>query len=322
MMPNSSQVIGLPRSSSSTPKAIVVVGSINTDLVATTPRLPRPGETITGSCFATFQGGKGANQAVAAAQLGATVTLIGKVGSDAFGSTSIHALQSRGVQCDHVAQEPGDSGVAVITVDASGQNSIVVIPGSNAHVTPDFVESKRSVIREAAIVLAQLEIPLGTVLRLARICREERVPFMLDPAPAIALPPELFTLCDWFTPNETEAAFYAQAPFVPPPQAAAALHALGVQNVVLKLGQRGAYIDGPAQSSHQVPSIPVKAVDTTAAGDTFNAAFSAALVDGKDIPTCGLFAAAAAALSVTRAGAQSSMPSLAEVLAVLSNRPT
>ena len=188
-MPNSSQVIQLPRSSSSTPKAIVVVGSINTDLVATTPRLPRPGETITGSCFATFQGGKGANQAVAAAQLGATVTLIGKVGSDAFGSTSIHALQSRGVQCDHVAQEPGDSGVAVITVDASGQNSIVVIPGSNAHVTPEFVESKRSVIREAAIVLAQLEIPLGTVLRLARICREERVPFMLDPAPAIALPP-------------------------------------------------------------------------------------------------------------------------------------
>jgi ribokinase len=309
------QELSLPDQS----RTIVVVGSINTDLVATTPRLPHPGETITGTSFATFQGGKGANQAVAAAQLGASVTLIGKVGSDAFGSSSIRALQSRGVHCDHVARDPGDSGVAIITVDASGQNSIIVIPGANAHVTPEFVESKRSVIREAAIVLAQLEIPTEAVLRLAQICREERIPFMLDPAPAVALTPEIFALCDWFTPNETEAAFYAQSPSAAPKQAAAALHALGVQNVLLKLGERGAYIDGPAQSSHQVTPIPVNAVDTTAAGDTFNGAFATALVDGNDIPTCGRFAAAAAALSVTRAGAQPSMPTLADVLALLSS---
>ncbi len=300
------------------PKNIVVVGSINTDLVVTTPRLPQPGETITGNSFATFQGGKGANQAVAAAQLGANAILIGKVGSDGFGPASIEALKDRGVQCDHIAQESGDSGVAIITVDASGQNSIIVIPGANALVSPEFIESKRAILREAGIVLAQLEIPVESVLRLARICHEEGVPLMLDPAPAVQLPPELLTLCDWFTPNETEAALYTQAaPSQPSEQAARALHALGIRNVVLKLGERGAFIDGPSISGHHVAPIPVRPVDTTAAGDTFNGAFAAALMDGKDIPSSSAFAAAAAALSVTRPGAQSSMPTLAEVRAFM-----
>ena len=299
-------------------KHIVVVGSINTDLVVTSDRLPCAGETITGLSLATFQGGKGANQAVAAAQLGAKVSMIGKVGSDSYGAESLRELERRGVNCEHVHVEQADSGIAVITVGADGQNTIVVIPGANALVSPEFVESKRRVIREAGIVLAQLEIPVESVLYLAQLCEQEGVPLVLDPAPAKSLPPALLPLCEWVTPNETEARFYAGSQEDDlAEEVAKVLQAKGTRNVLLKLGERGALIARQSLPPHRVAAFPVAAVDTTAAGDTFNAAFASALIEGREIAFCGRFAAAAAALSVTRAGAQASMPTLSEVNAFM-----
>ncbi len=304
-------------------KTIVVVGSINTDLVVTAERLPLPGETVTGNSFATFQGGKGANQAVAAAKLGASVKLIGKVGSDAFGAESVRQLEVHGVDCNHVAVEPGDSGLAVITVEHGGGNTITIVPGANAHVTPAFLESKRSVIQGAGIVLAQLEIPPDAVFRLAEICQQEGVPLMLDPAPAAALPPGLLELCAWFTPNETEANFYAAAEGQPrsPLQIASSLRSKGARNIVFKRGQAGALVDCLQSTPIEIPARRVQAVDTTAAGDTYNGAFAVALMNGEEVSSCGRFASAAAALSVTRAGAQASMPTLAETLLLLSDEP-
>jgi len=300
-------------------KPIVVVGSINTDLVVTADRLPLAGETITGNSFTTFQGGKGANQAVAAAQLGATVKMIGKVGSDAFGGESIRQLENRGVNCEHVAIEDGDSGLAVITVGLGGHNTIIVVPGANAQVSPSFIESKRSVIREAGIVLAQLEIPADSVLCLAEICEQEGVSLMLDPAPAKPLPSGLIERCEWFTPNETEAGFYSAGrnESSSPAHIASLLRAMGARNILLKRGEHGAYADLIAAASFEIAAMKVTAVDTTAAGDTYNGAFAAALVAGKQISLCGKFASAAAALSVTRPGAQASMPTLAEVTAFM-----
>jgi ribokinase len=296
-------------------KTIVVVGSINTDFVVTTDRLPLVGGTIPGNSFATFQGGKGANQAVAAARLGASVILVGKVGSDSFGAESVRQLRSHGINCDHIAIEQGDSGLAVITVASEGHNTIIVVPGANAGASPAFIESKRSVIREAGIVLAQLEIPVESVVRLAEICEEEGVPLMLDPAPAKELPADLLKRCSWFTPNETEAAFYAFGtnPLTPPEEIVAFLRASGAQNIVLKQGERGAYLGCVGTVAVQIPPARVTAVDSTAAGDTYNGAFATALVNGHPAEFCGRFAAAAAAISVTRAGAQASMPTLSEV---------
>jgi ribokinase len=296
-------------------RSIVVVGSINTDLVVYSDRLPRAGETMSGRSFATFQGGKGANQAVAASQLGAEVIMIGKVGSDSFGIESIRQLESRGVNCEHVEVKPGDSGIAVITVASAGQNTIIVVPGANAHVTPAFVESKRKVIKSAAIVLAQLEVPLESVSRLATICREEGVPLMLDPAPARLLPASLLSDCTWFTPNETEAEFFAPrtSHVQSPEQTTNDLRQHGMQNILLKMGERGAYIDRQGSPGVQIAAKKVAAIDTTAAGDTFNGAFATALVKGNEVEFCGRFASAAAAISVTRKGAQASMPSLEEV---------
>jgi ribokinase len=306
-------------------KPVVVVGSINTDLVAQADRLPLKGETITGNSFHTFQGGKGANQAVAAGKLGANAIMVGKVGSDSFGAESIRQLTASGVDCTHVAVEPGDSGLAVITVSADGQNTIVVIPGANASVTPAFIEAKRDVLKTAGMVLAQLEIPVESVLRLAQICHEEKVPLMLDPAPARELPGELLSLCSWITPNETEALFYARdtvgdAHHEDSSAVAAALLKTGVHGVVLKLGERGSYIEQGEGKVFRIPSFKVAAVDTTAAGDTFNGAFAAAFCAGRDIEWSGRFASAAAAISVTRMGAQASMPNADEVMSLLSEQ--
>jgi ribokinase len=299
-------------------KPLVVVGSINTDLVVTAKRLPQRGETIPGTSFHTYQGGKGANQAVAAALLGANVIMVGKVGSDAFGAESIRQLQERGVDCSHVMVEPGDSGLAVITVGAAGENTILVIPGANAAVTPEFVESRRAVIREAGMVMTQLEIPMAAVLRVAEICNEEKVPLMLDPAPAQKVPEALFGLCQWITPNETEAAFYAGEQGTNEEMKAALIH-LGAKGVVLKMGERGAALYD-REVAVTVAPFPVAAVDTTAAGDTFNGALAAALLTTDDLKKAGRSAAAAAALSVTRMGAQASMPSAAEVETFLEQR--
>jgi ribokinase len=294
-------------------KPIVVVGSINLDLVARAPRIPVAGETITGSGFETFFGGKGANQAVAAARLGASVNLIGQLGSDAFASQLRSGLRQAGVDSSAVGEVPGPSGVALISTDEDGENSIIVVPGANGYVTPELLDKHHELIRNAAIVLAQLEIPFETVLHLAELTTEYQVPFMLDPAPARALPDSILRLVDWLTPNETETKALLRSQFAEPEEAANMLLERGARNVILKLGARGCYLATSRGQHLLVKGHKVAAVDTTGAGDAFNAAFAVALSEGQDVLASASWATAVAALSVTRPGAQASMPSRVEV---------
>jgi ribokinase len=298
-------------------KPIVVVGSINLDLVAITARIPAVGETVLGREFQMHPGGKGANQAVAVARLGYPVQMIGKIGSDALGDPLWGHLQKEGVGLEGVQRSDGASGVAMIVVSADGENCIVVTPGANAEVTPEYVDSHRDLIRNAGLVLTQLEIPLDTVEHVADLCFQYQVPLILDPAPAQALPPSLLKRVRWFTPNETEAAFYAPNGLAVNDEAtsrtrARRLLSQGPEGVLLKMGARGLYLATDA-IDEQLDAIPVKVVDTTAAGDSFNGAFAVGLLLGRSPKESARFAAAAAALSVTRAGAQPSMPHLQEV---------
>jgi ribokinase len=299
-------------------KPIVVVGSINIDLVVRAEKIPAAGETARGVDFQIHPGGKGANQTVAVARLGYPVQLIGKVGTDAFGEQLIAYLREAGVGVDAVEKENGTSGVAMIAVSSHGENSIVVVPGANGQVTPNFLDAHREKIRKAGIVLAQLETPLETVEYLARLCKEESVPLMLDPAPARTLPESIFRNLRWITPNETEAAFFAaqladDVRQLEEKQIADALLSAGVENVVLKLGSRGVYLSTANKDAQVIPAFSVQAVDTTAAGDAFNGAFATALMLGMAQTEAARFATAAAAVSVTRHGAQPSMPTRAEV---------
>jgi ribokinase len=298
----------------SSQKPIVVVGSINIDLVASAEKIPVAGETVRGTDFQVHPGGKGANQAVAISRLGYPVQLVGKVGTDAFGEQLRSYLLDAGVDVIAVERDEGTSGVAMIAVSPRGENSIVVIPGANAHVTPAFLDAHRQTIRNAGIVLAQLEIPIETVEHLARICAEEGIPLMLDPAPAHKLPSTIFRHLRWFTPNETEAAFFTEdAMQGEPAQIAKALLGAGIEGVVLKMGSRGVYLASGDHLSQALPAFAVNAVDTTAAGDAFNGAFATALMLGMEQVEAARFASAAAAVSVTRAGAQPSMPTRSEV---------
>lgn len=297
----------------SVPKPIVVVGSINVDLVANTARIPHAGETVLGHAFKIHPGGKGANQAVAAARLGHPVSMIGRVGDDAFGAQLRAGLESSGVDTTGVATSSGSSGVASIVVSDSGENSIVVVPGANAEVSSLDLDTNIEIIRSAGIVLAQLEIPIATILHLAEICSREGVPLMLDPAPATELPQALLEQVTWFTPNETEAAFFIGEGVAEAPAMARTLMDQGIQGVVLKLGPRGAYLASTAGGAESIQPFPVHAVDTTAAGDCFNGAFAVALLMGEYPVQSARFAAAAAAISVTRPGAQPSMPTMDEV---------
>ena len=300
-------------------KPIVVVGSINLDLVARAPRIPVAGETIIGQDFQTFFGGKGANQAVGAARLGAKVSMIGRLGSDSFASQLRSGLQQVGVDTAAVEEASGPSGIALISTDKEGQNSIIVIPGANGHVTPEFLNQHSELIRSAAIVLAQLEIPLETVLRLAELSTQSQVPFMLDPAPARALPESLLRSVDWLTPNETETAVLLNTDSLTPEKAATVLLDRGARNVILKLGSQGCYIAMGDGNRKLIPAHKVNAVDTTAAGDAFNAAFAVAISEGQNPFASAEWAIAVAAVSVTRAGAQASMPTRSEVEQFLKN---
>ena len=302
-------------------KPIVVVGSINADLVATVDHIPLTGETITGTSFQIHPGGKGANQAVAVARLGYPVKMIGRLGNDTYGEYLRSHLKAAGVDTERVLTTDESSGTALILVSSTGENCIVVIPGANALVNQADIDANLPTIREAGMVLAQLEIPIATVSYLADVCAREGVPLMLDPAPAVSLPRKLLEQVAWFTPNETESAFFvndiaATTGQLDPKRSAEALRSVGIQQVVLKLGSRGAFIASD-KIEQLVPSYPVKAVDTTAAGDTFNGAFATGLLMGKTTIESARFAAAAAAISVTRMGAQPSMPSLVEVTAFL-----
>jgi ribokinase len=300
-------------------KPIVVVGSINMDLVATAEHIPAAGETILGTDFQMHPGGKGANQAVAAARLavpsGVPVQMIGQLGSDDIGVQLRASLSKAGVDTTAVGTANGASGVALITVAASGENSIVVASGANFQVTPEYLDQHASLIRNAGIVLSQLEIPLASVLHLAQLCAEANVPLILDPAPAQTLPDELFQQVSWLTPNETEAAFYLGHPVGEngPESAAHELLSKGTKGVILKLGANGSYFALASGNEAAIQPYHVQAVDSTGAGDAFNGAFAAALAMGKSRLEAAMFASAASAVSVTRKGAQPSMATLAEV---------
>lgn len=296
-------------------KPVVVVGSINMDLVASAPHIPAPGETILGTDFQTHPGGKGANQAVAAARLGASVQMIGQLGSDDIGKQLRGGLNLAGVDTTAVGTVQGASGVALISVAATGENSIIVAQGANLQVTPAYLDQHAGLIRNAGIVLAQLEIPIETVTHLANLCAQANVPLMLDPAPARELPAELYAKLAWITPNETEAAFYLGHPVSADgaEKAAQQLIKKGTKGVLLKLGARGSYFAQAQGSEVKIQANHVNAIDTTAAGDCFNGAFAAALMLGQSKLEAAMFANAASAISVTRKGAQASMPTMLEV---------
>jgi ribokinase len=289
---------------------VVVVGSLNMDFAVTTKRLPVPGETVLGSEFRMTPGGKGANQAVAAAKLGAAsvaVRMIGRVGQDLFADHLKASLAGAGVDVSAVhASRSSPTGVALIAIDAAWQNSIVVAPGANADLVAADVEAMRRVFKGARIAMFQLETPLATVGAALKLARDEGLTTILDPAPAQKLPPELLTNVDILTPNEVE---FEQLDLANP----------GVHTVVLKLAARGCILHRAGESFH-VAGFPVKAVDTTAAGDVFNAGLAIALAEGSPLPHALRFANAAAAISVTRPGAQTSAPARTEVDAFLATQ--
>ena len=289
-------------------KHIVVLGSTNTDMVVTGQKIPVPGETVTGGRFLMNPGGKGANQAVAVARLAPEDTrcvFIAKVGDDLFGSDSRARFESDGIVPRLIVDPETPSGVAVIMVDAQGQNCISVALGANGTLVPADVEPHRAEIESASALLMQLETPLETVLYAAKAAHAKGVPVILNPAPARELPAELYAQLDWITPNETEAELLTGVKVVDEASAAAAARVLkdrGVGHVIVTMGAAGCWCEG------MHPSVPVKAVDTTAAGDTFNGAFVAALCEGRAVDDAISFASKAAAISVTRPGAQSSVP--------------
>ncbi|HEY8996325.1 MAG TPA: ribokinase [Edaphobacter sp.] len=300
-------------------KPIVVVGSLNLDLVVHAERVPLQGETVAGSGYDESLGGKGANQAVAAAKLGAQVRMVGKVGSDGYGQRLLEGVSSSGVDVSAVSVEEGPSGLAVITHASDGANTIVVIPGANEQLDVPSLEKAADAIREASILLLQLETPMDTVIRAAEIAREAGVSVVLDPTPAQDLPAELISLATWITPNETEAArLIHQSEELPPESIAEKLIAMGTRNVVLKRGEHGCYVKRQDYAAGvHVPAFVSQAIDTTAAGDCFNGAFATRLAAGDSPEVAALYANAAASISVTRHGAQASMPTASEVEALL-----
>jgi len=308
-------------------KPIVVVGSLNMDLVTQVERIPVKGETLSGSDFQTHPGGKGANQAVAVARLGYPVSMIGRVGCDGFGESLRESLSAAGVDTSAIAASDAPSGVAMIAVEVSGDNSIIVSPGANACLHPADLDAHRGLLGDAAMVLTQLEIPMATVEHLATICARAGVPLILDPAPARELSSSLWRNAAWITPNETEARQLCSRRDTAASgeellETFACLAARGARNILLKLGERGSWVATDDGFRGLIPAYTVAAIDTTAAGDAFNGAFGVALARGADAESAAEFASAAAALSVTRRGAQASMPTQDEVTEFLAeHRP-
>ncbi len=300
-------------------KPIVIVGSITMDLVTRTPRIPAIGQTLIGTGFETNQGGKGANQAVAAARLGYPAAMVAKVGDDAYGPELIASLRRAGVDTSAMEKVPGPSGLAPIYVADDGRNAIVVVPGANGKMDRATVNRHADLIRSAGMVLCQLEIPMDTLSYTLDFCAQSGVPVMLDPAPAADLPETVWSKVAWFTPNETEAAHYVgDEPNLE--ESARKLLAKGPRGVVLKRGSEGAYVAVAGGKAGWVKPFKVDAIDTVAAGDCFNGAFAVALLEGNDPWAAARFANAAAAICVTRKGAAASMPLRAEVAEFLSKR--
>ena len=296
---------------------VVVIGSLNMDLVTRAPRMPAPGETLTGDSFVTVPGGKGANQAVAAARLGATVAMIGCVGDDAYGQQLRTALLDELIDCQGVTTVAGTpTGIAAITVDANGQNAIIIVAGGNGCLTPEVAERFDALLVSAEVIICQLEVPMDSVAYVMRRARELGKTVILNPAPASApLPSGWYSLVDYLIPNESEAAVLTGLAVDSLPSAETAARALltaGAKKVIVTLGGQGALFASERGIVH-FPAPQVTAVDSTAAGDTFVGGFAAALAQGRSEIQAIRFAQAAAALSVTRRGAQPSIPTIAEV---------
>jgi ribokinase len=299
------------------PGSVLVVGSVNADLVVGIERRPGAGETVLGSDLATFPGGKGANQAVAAARLGASVTFLGRVGSDSFAAFLRDNLDREGVATGQLLSVPGPSGVALITVDLAGDNSIIVAPGANALLTAEGIEAARAAFRAARVVTAQLEIPVPAVEAAARLAASAGARFILNLSPARGVPPALLAAADPLVVNEHEAAFLlGEGPrdsgWSRPPASAAALLARGPRSVVITLGADGAYAAGPGGGAH-VPSPRVTVVDTTGAGDAFTGALAWRLSLGDALPEAAALAARVGAAAVRARGAQGSYPTPGQV---------
>lgn len=308
---------------------IVVVGSFNMDLVVRLPAIPRPGETLLGGVFATYPGGKGSNQAVAAARLGGQVTMIGRVGADAFGEQLLAMARSEGIDTRFVGIDPTTAtGVALIQVDDQGQNSIAVASGANFTLTTAEVAAALAKIDGIDLLVMPLETPLDTIVTAAGLARQAGARVILNPAPAQRLPSELLRNIDILIPNEHEAAIMTGIrihSLQDAQEAAADLLRSGPSSVIVTLGSRGALIAGAAHPDHpsftQVQAFSVVPVDTTAAGDAFVGGLAVAVGEGHSLHAAARFASAAAAISVTRAGAQPSLPGRAEVEAFLAARP-
>lgn len=292
-------------------KKIIVVGSTNMDMVVKTHHIPVPGETVLSGSFFMNPGGKGANQAVAVARLGGDISFVSKVGNDVFGKQSAQLFDEEGINTFHVlSDEELPSGVALITVDDAGENSIVVASGANANLLPGDLSEALEAIGSASIVMMQLEIPMETVHFVAAYAASRGVRVILDPAPARVLPPDLLSHIDIITPNQTEAEMLSGMKVTSvesAKKAARIIHNHGAKNVVITLGTLGAVICHGTRTE-VVPARNVKALDTTAAGDVFNGALAVALSEGKSLTESVDFACRVAAISVTRMGAQSSIP--------------
>jgi ribokinase len=295
---------------------LVVVGSSNMDLVVRSPRIPVSGETILGGDFLMVPGGKGANQAVAIAKLGARAVFVARLGDDVFGRTSLENFKKERVDTRYVTLTPGvPSGAALINVDAVGNNAIVVAPGANAKLSPDDVYRAQAEITAAGAVVAQLEVPLTTVQCAAELAHQAGVKFVLNPAPAQKLAPALLSLVTVLTPNEIEAQILTGITVVDPESASAAADRLleaGVESAIITMGAKGFLLAEASRREH-IAAEKVNVVDTTAAGDAFTGSLAVGVAQGHSLYDSAVLANRAAALSVTRMGAQPSMPTMDEV---------
>lgn len=304
---------------------IVVIGSLNMDLVVRVARMPQPGETVPGRDFQTIPGGKGANQAVAAALLGGSVAMVGRVGNDAFGSELINNLRRQGVDISHVQlEDDAATGTAMIMVDEMGQNSIVVAAGANGRLAREDVDGLERLLSQAKYLLLQFEVPLDTVQYATEKAQSHGVKVVLNPAPARPVPPQFLSRVDYVIPNESEASLLSGVQvhdLASAEEAARRLQGYGVPVVILTLGEKGALLVTGEKVCH-VPAHRVEAVDTTAAGDAFIGGLAMALVQGYPLEEAVRYATCAGTLAVTRFGAQTSLPSAKEVQALYSKAPS
>jgi ribokinase len=299
---------------------IVIVGSSNTDMIVKTERIPKPGETVIGGTFSMAAGGKGANQAVASARAGGKVTLVARIGSDLFGAQAVKGFRADKIHVNHIVRDKkAASGVALIFVDEAGENSIAVASGANAALSPSDVRKARAVIASADVLLMQLETPIETVEAAADIAVKRNIPVILNPAPARSLEETLLRKISVLTPNEHEAELLTGISVQSEQDtalAAEALKAKGVRLVIITLGPKGAYVHSD-ETKGLIPGYPVSAVDSTAAGDVFNGAFAVAFAEKRPLADAVRFANAAAAISVTKLGAQPSAPRRSAIAAFM-----